>query len=95
MTVAAPCPGSCGATPNYDAVPTYSNARQRSGKFCPSCGHPLDMETHEKDTVDRAGDSKAIMEARAARIAEYQAASNPAPVTETGSKTKSAEKVSA
>lgn len=60
-----PCPGGCGAVLDYDSVPSYSTKRERSGKYCGTCGHPLDAEAAKKDVLESGPDSADAMAARA------------------------------
>lgn len=75
------CPGGCGATIDYDAVPSYSVARQRSGKFCPSCGFPLDEATAKADHLEYGPDSHKAMESRAEAAKGFYEESSTKPPT--------------
>lgn len=59
-----PCPGGCGSVLDYDSVPSYSAKRERAGKYCPTCGFPLDAEAAKKDHLEYGPESADAMTAR-------------------------------
>jgi hypothetical protein len=83
------CPGGCGRMVDYDTAPSYSEKKQRAGKFC-DCGFPLDEDTAKKDVLEYGPDSAKVMESRAASAKAFHEASHdksldpkPEPATPT------------
>ena len=75
MGTAQKCPG-CKAPVDYDDVPSYSEKKQRAGKFCPHCSFPLDEASAKADELEYGPGSKDAMESRAQRAKEFHEASH-------------------